>query len=132
MRKEEGKFLAKRAADFLANAQELLKKGGYDLAAFNFEQSSQLILKYTLFLSLGDYPRTHSLKFLFKELQKAYQEEKEKIENFVNQNVQTIGQLENAYLTSRYLPYEFSKKEVEFMEKFTLSLHKFLKSIWTL
>lgn len=64
--REEAELLKKRALEFLENAKENLEKKRFDLAAFNAEQSLQLLLKYFLFIKAGDYPKTHSLKTLFK------------------------------------------------------------------
>ena len=72
MKQQEGLFLKERADEFLTNARYLLEKGGYTLAAFNLEQATQLYLKYYLFLKIGDYPRTHSLKELIDDLGQAY------------------------------------------------------------
>jgi HEPN domain-containing protein len=39
-----------------------------------------------------------------------------------------IADLEQAYITSRYLPVEFTKKEVEELEKFARELIEWLKN----
>lgn len=103
----------------------LLKKGDYSLAAFNLEQASQLFLKHYLFLKLKDFPKIHSLNQLLKEIGKTYQKEKE-IKKLIDENISLIADLEEAYLTSRYLPVEFYKSQVEKMEEFVDFLLKFL------
>jgi len=126
--KEEIEFLKERAIKFLENGKYLQKKGVYDLAAFNLEQFCQLYLKYKLFLKIGDYPRTHSLKRLFNELKKV-SPDKKRWNDFIERHIETISNLENAYMTSRYLPMEFEKIEVEKMFKFSEGFKKFMEKI---
>ena len=121
-------FLKKRAEEFFENAKELLKKGVFNISAFNFDQACQLYLKYYLYLKLRRYPKTHSLKELLIGLGKVYQKEKE-LKKILKKKASTIGNLEQAYLTSRYLPIEFTKYEIEEMLKFTQELIKFLKKL---
>lgn len=125
MSQAEGQFLQKRAQEFLENAQGLLDEGKYALAAFNFEQAAQLFLKHALFLQLGDFPKTHSLKRLLKELGEATQ--REKLDSFAKENADVLANLENAYFTARYFPVEFEVREVKNMENFVNSLLVLLK-----
>lgn len=124
----EADFLKKRAESFLSNAKDLIKKGEYSLAAFNLEQTCQLYLKYYLFLKLKDFPKTHSLTQLLRELGKSCQKEK-KIEKLITESINAIADLEQAYITSRYLPVEFYKIQVENMKKFVEDLIKFLRNL---
>ena len=48
----------------------------------------------------------------------------------MDRNLHLISDLEQAYLTSRYLPAEFTKKQVEDMEKFVNEMIKFLQKLW--
>jgi len=80
----KGDFLRERALKFLENGKYLFSKG-IDLSAFNIEQFCQLILKYKISELVGDYPKTHSMKKLFE-------------------NISVIGNIENAYVSSKYLP----------------------------
>jgi HEPN domain-containing protein len=128
MAKNQAAFLKDRAEKFLANGKELLEKGIFDLAAFSFEQYCQLILKYYLFRTLGDFPKTHFLKELLTALAKASRK-KTKIQNFQKENINVISNLENAYLTSRYLPAIFDKDEVENMLIFCQNLDDLLKDL---
>ena len=123
----EGKFLQERANEFLENAIDLLSQGRYALSAFNFEQAAQLFLKYFLFTKLGDFPKTHSLKRLLKEVGEVTN--KEKIKVFMEKNADVLANLENAYLTSRYFPVEFEKREVENMKDFVEKMNLFLKQL---
>ena len=122
-------FLKKRAGEFLQGVEYYLNRGSYNLAAFNLEQAAQLYLKYYLFLRIKDYPKTHSLEELLKELAKAYPQQKPKINRILEEGASVIGDLEQAYLTSRYLPVEFSENRIKKMEKLVIELVKFLSKI---
>jgi len=121
-------FLKKRAEEFLKTADYHLKEGFYHLTAFDLEQALQLYLKYFLFLKLKDYPKTHSLKELMKNLGKAYHKELE-IKKIIEKNIHLIANLEEAYISSRYLPAEFTLKQVKEMKKFVEDFIKFLKTL---
>jgi len=121
-------FLKQRAEEFLKTANFHLKEGFYHLAAFDLEQALQLYLKYYLFLKLKEYPKTHSLRELMENLGKAYDIEP-KIKKIINENIHLIANLEEAYITSRYLPIEFTLKQIEQMKEFVENLIKFLKSL---
>ncbi len=111
MSSEEARILKERAADFLENAKYLLKIGKYDLAAFNLEQSCQLLLKYILLVKAGTYPRTHSIRRLLMEVEKALPEKG--ISKLMESEITKIPKLEDAYLVFRYLPRKYIKEEVE-------------------
>lgn len=106
-------FLKDRAEDFLSNAKDLIKKGIYPLAAFNLEQALQ---------------QTHFLGELLRGIGKAYKKEKE-IEKIIEKNANIIADLEHAYITSRYLPAEFFKSQVENMLNFVEKVINFLKKL---
>ncbi len=121
---EEIEILKERAEKFLENGEYLLSKGVLDLAAFNIQQSVELYLKYKLFLLAGDYPKTHSIKRLLKEIGKVA-DKVDEVRHFMEENIDGISNLENAYITSRYIPAEFERKEVENM----LNLAKRIRSL---
>ncbi|MBZ1345510.1 MAG: HEPN domain-containing protein [Candidatus Nealsonbacteria bacterium] len=120
-------FLKKRAEGFLANGKYDISKKEWPLAAFHLEQASQLYLKYYLYLKIRKFPKTHSLKELLKGIGKVYKKQ-EKVEKILKEKASTIGDLEQAYLTVRYLPVEFSKYQIENMLNFTEDLIKFLEN----
>lgn len=95
---------------------------------FNMEQFCQLILKYKILELVGDYPKTHSMKKLFDALLKIT-EKREEIESFVRENISVIGNIENAYVSSRYLPSTFRKEEIEDMLRFAERLKDLLGKI---
>ena len=122
-------FLRKRAEGFLEDAKYDISTEKWFLAAFHLEQTCQLYLKYYLFKELGDYPKIHSLNELLEELEKVYSQKEKKIEEIRKSEASVIGDLNQAYITSRYLPIEFNKFQIEKMLKFTLYLIKFLEKL---
>lgn len=121
-------FLKNKADDFFESAKEQIQKKRFFLAAFHFEQASQLYLKYYLFKKLKDFPKIHEIDRLLKETGKAYNK-KLKVEKFIKENASVIGDLNQAYITARYLPIEFNLYQVEEMRKFVERLIIFLKEI---
>ncbi len=84
----EYEFLRKNADSFYRNAKQLLEQGEYNLAAFNLEQAMQLMLKYLLASRLGE---------------------------FYEDNASVVGNVESAYIASRYYPVDFQEVEVREM-----------------
>ena len=119
--KKEVEILLKRAEGFLKDALEDLKRGDYDLAMFHIEQACQL--KAKILEIAGYYERTQSLRKLLSDLSTVFK--KTEIEEFVSKNWTSLRNLEFAYITSRYLPEEFKKEEVEA----ALELYKKLRDI---
>jgi len=110
MKREIG-ILLKRAEGFVKDALEDLKRDDYDLAMFHIEQACQLIVKAKLLDLTGYFEKTHSLRKLLGDLSSVLKEGE--IEKFVNENWNTLRNLEFAYIASRYLPEEFKRDEVE-------------------
>ena len=109
--KREIEILLKRAEGFVKDALEDLKRDDYDLAMFHIEQACQLIVKAKLLDLTGYFEKTHSLRKLLGDLSSVLK--KGEIEKFVNENWNTLRNLEFAYIASRYLPEEFKRDEVE-------------------
>jgi len=108
---DEVKILRKRARAFLKTAETAYQDGEYDLTVYLCEQAIQLHLKSILLEELGDYPRTHSLTYLFQLLQKI--EELRNLYDVYQNNKRLVAFLEDAYITTRYLPREYSKEEAQ-------------------
>jgi len=121
-------FLRNRAQGFYENALENLEKGRYFLAAFNFEQALQLYLKYYIYLKIADFPKIHSIRELLLDVAKVYSKEKE-IAAILEREFQVISDLEEAYISSRYLPSEFTSAQVKEMRRFVEQLIEFLKGL---
>jgi HEPN domain-containing protein len=117
-RREEEERLLKRSRDFLETAEYQITKGFYDLAAFSLEQTLQLFLKAKVLAEGVDYPRTHSVRALLEILSEIVPENKKsKVKGVLENYLLELGVLEDAYITSRYVMREFTKKEVEKLAK---------------
>jgi len=125
MRGEEvGKFKEKANA-FLDTAIYNFEKGRYDLAAFNIEQAVQLYIKTKLLELLGEFPRTHSLVALLRELSRVFKEEE--VERFRKENIGMLTKLSDVYITSRYYTREFYKDEVKELIEFAYKVRRLLE-----
>ena len=125
---EDVEILKERSLKFLRNAEKLLNDDIYDLAAFNLQQFVELYLKYKLFLIAGEYPKTHSLKRLIKEIGKFLKKEQE-VRTFIEENIDRLSNLENAYITARYIPTEFERREVENMLEVAKKIMEFVDQL---
>lgn len=101
------KKLIKRSERFFVNALKDFEEKEYDVAMFNLEQSLQLFLKAKILSKGIQFPKTHEIEKLIEFLSKIEKEiklnEKEK---------KVLKNLEQAYISSRYLPFSFSEEEV--------------------
>ncbi len=116
MRKEEVEKFVEKAKGFEDMAKFNFEKKRYDLAMFCLEQASQIYIKAKLLELIGEFPRTHDLVELLKELSVVYKTKE--IEKFVDENISSLTKLVDAYITSRYYTRKFYKEEVE--ESFSL------------
>ena len=119
---EEAEILRRRAEAFLRNAERLIKEEEWDLAIFNLEQYCQLIIKYKLLVLRGSYPRSHSLRRLIRELGEFNRDILSLIEN--TRYLHYVARLEEAYISSRYLPYVYEEKEVVDIYRFVVEVFK--------
>ena len=119
---EEVEIIRRRAEAFLRNAERLIVEREWDLAVFNLEQYCQLILKYKLLIARGSYPRTYSLRTLIRILGQKTPEMLELVED--EKYLHYIARLEEAYITSRYLPYIYEEKEVVDLYRFVVKVFK--------
>ena len=110
-RVSEFAFLRENAESFFRNAEYLYGQGEYNLAAFNVEQAMQLMLKYFLAVKVGDFPRTRSLRRLFREARSLCP----RLWEFYEKYASVVGNIESAYIASRYYPTRFERVEVEEM-----------------
>jgi HEPN domain-containing protein len=79
-------------------------------------------------LKIKDFSKIHEIDGLLKDIGKAY-EKKKKVEEFSKENASVIGDLNQAYITSRYLPVDFNIYQAEEMREFVKRLMAFLKKI---
>jgi HEPN domain-containing protein len=92
-----------------------IERGFYDLAVFSLEQGLQLFLKACLLKLGADYPRTHSARKLLELIYKV--SKSEAISDLLCKFSVELGALEDAYITSRYVPRSYSPEEVERLKK---------------
>ncbi len=117
-------FLKKRSQEFWQAAAENLAKNRYNLAALCLEQTLQLYLKYLIYLKAGDFPKTHYFDELMDLIGEHYNQVS--IAKHYETHVVQYNALEDAYISSRYLPREFSQNEVEELMEFSKSSLKTL------
>jgi len=124
--KREIEVLLKRTEGFIKDALEDIRREDYDLAMFHIEQACQLIIKAKLLELTGYFEKTHSLRQLLLDLSKVFKEKE--IKEFLENNWETFRNLEFAYISSRYMPEEFRKADVEKALKLYEELKKLLWS----
>jgi len=107
--KEEIKKLGERALKSLELAKDAFSKEFYEWCIFHVEQFFQLSLKFFLAEKLGYFPAIHGLERLFDEAGKV---DKRFIE-FFDKNRDALKILEEAYIGSRYLPFDYSKQDAQ-------------------
>ncbi|MEM1646550.1 MAG: HEPN domain-containing protein [Ignisphaera sp.] len=108
-------FLLNNAKNFLHDARRDFEDGIWNLSVFHSEQALQLCVKYKLYTHLGDYPKTHDLKILINNLRRYEKIEADEL---------MLDFLTQSYISSRYLPYTFSKESAERALKFVENLMK--------
>ena len=111
MRKREIKRFRQRADAFLDTALYNFHKRRYDLAAFDVEQAIQLYVKTKLLELTGEFPRTHDLVVLLKELSSVFK--RDEVKEFIKREMESITKMTDIYITSRYYTREFHKEEIE-------------------
>lgn len=120
MRTEEVELLKDRAEAFLDNAAYNYQNARYDLAAFNLEQAVQLYIKTKLLELIGEFPRTHNLVILLKELSSVYKERE--VAAFIKAEMLRLTKLTDVYITARYYTREFFEEEVKDLCDFAMRL----------
>jgi HEPN domain-containing protein len=126
MKREEVNRLLDRSRKFKDASEFHLSRGDYDLAVFNVEQSLQLFLKAKLLEFGVDFPRVHSLRKLFLLLGQVL-DKVDVFKAFENDRSIEFASLEDAYITSRYFPRDFSKGEAERLLKFLEEVTEFVR-----
>jgi HEPN domain-containing protein len=108
---EEYEALLRRSDGFLETALMQARAGMYDLAVFSLEQSLQLFLKATLLRVGSDYPRTNSIRRLLELLTEVTG--RSELRELASRYSVELGALEDAYISSRYIPRIYTKDEFE-------------------
>ena len=112
-KREEYEHLLRRSREFYETASLQLEKGFYGLAAFSLEQSLQLFLEAKVLERGVDYPRIHSIRRLLEILSEVVEREISNVlRELVDKYSLELASIEDAYITSRYIPREFRREEV--------------------
>lgn len=119
-------LLQDRALRMLRVAEQNLESGHFDLAAFMAEQAVQLFIKSLIFKATGEIPRMRMVRQLlgvFGEIS-----DRKRVEGFVRRNRSLLIRLEEAYISSRYLPRKYEREEAEELVNFAKEVIGFVKS----
>ena len=81
-----------------------------------------MFLKFLIGKKIGEWPKTHYLSELIKELSKVYKEKE--ILSYFKKNELFFENLTDVYFTSRYFPREFPETVVK---KLLVEFEKFIK-----
>jgi Uncharacterized conserved protein related to C-terminal domain of eukaryotic chaperone, SACSIN len=113
--------LEKRSMRFLFNAERDLKEGEFDSAMFNADQALQLFLKAKILAKGIEFPKTHQIRKLLELLSKL----ENKPLDLSKEEEKILEMLEEAYISSRYLPFSFSEEDVNKALMFVKKLMSF-------
>ncbi|RLI42964.1 DNA-binding protein [Candidatus Bathyarchaeota archaeon] len=112
----------------LSSARRSLLDGDYDIAAFMADQAFQLYLKSVILELTGEVPRVHAVRQLMRVL-KDLLGKPNLVDDFVRENRSLLIRLEEAYISSRYMPREYEREEAEELVNFAEEAMRFVKSI---
>ncbi len=111
-------YLRERSLRFLVEAEEDLRRGFYDLAAFHAEQAVQLYLKSMILRLSGEERRGHEIRELMAEIAfsldvEGLNEISRELKELAKRYRREIKELEEAYYEARYKPIAYTKEEAE-------------------
>lgn len=113
---EEFNNMMEKSRRFLLNAERNLEDGFIDIGAFSANQSLELYLKALMLKELGDYPHTHDLKNLLRNLlEVSNQSVKKKIDQLLKEKSLILSLIQDAYLTARYFSISYSADDLKEM-----------------
>ncbi|MEM2983258.1 MAG: HEPN domain-containing protein [Candidatus Bathyarchaeia archaeon] len=121
-------LLRDRSLRMLSSARRSLSEGDYDIAAFIADQAVQLYLKSMVLELAGEVPRIHSIRQLLRVL-KEMSDRPDIIDDYVKKNRSLPIRLEEAYISSRYMPRDYEREEAEELVNFAEEVIDFVKSL---
>lgn len=121
-------LLRDRSLRMLSSARRSLSEGDYDIAAFIADQAVQLYLKSMVLELAGEVPRMHSIRQLLRVL-KEMSDRPDIIDDYVKKNRSLLLRLEEAYISSRYMPRDYEREEAEELVNFAEEVIDFVKSL---
>ncbi|MEM2922265.1 MAG: HEPN domain-containing protein [Candidatus Bathyarchaeia archaeon] len=128
MSHSEFALLRDRALRMLESGRRSLREGDYDIAAFMADQAVQLYLKSVIFELTGEVPRVHAVRQLMSVL-KDLPSDQNLFDGFVRENRSLFIRLEEAYISSRYLPRRYDREEAEELLSVAEKVIEFVKSV---
>ena len=128
MSHREVSLLRDRSLRMLSSARRSLLDGDYDLAAFMADQAVQLYLKSVILELTGELPRIHAVRQLIRVL-KDLSDRPKVIDDYVREKRSLLIRLEEAYISSRYMPRIYEKDEVEELVNFAEEAMGFVKDL---
>ncbi|MGQ9719222.1 MAG: HEPN domain-containing protein [Nitrososphaerales archaeon] len=126
---EEIGILRRRAETFLRYAKEALKHGEFDFACFSSEQAAQLFIKSVMLELTGEVPRLHRVRETLHLLLKSVPETEKSVYKFIEKNREKLRALDDAYITSRYLPSVYTSEDAETLVKLAEDLIEFIDKV---
>ena len=123
---DEFNTMIEKSRRFLINAERNMEAGFTDIGAFSANQSLDLYLKVILLRECGDYPHTHDIKNLLRNLLDLSNENvRKKIELILKEKSLVLSLIQDAYLTSRYFSTSYSSDDLKEM----ISVIKYIKEV---
>lgn len=120
--------LLEKGKNFLTSAKANLERGLYDVACFEADQATQLILKAYIQKLGGSVPRTHSIRRLLAH-SGSLTERKEDVNKFASKFRAGLITLEDAYLRARYAVERYVKGDADLCIKMAEEVIKFAESL---
>lgn len=110
---EEARILRTRAETFLKHAKQALEREEYDFACFSSEQAAQLFIKCAMLELVGEVPRLHRVRELLSLFGSSIPEVGMLISEFIKERRENLRALDDAYITSGYLPFPYTHEDAE-------------------
>ena len=102
---DEFNSMIEKSRRFLLNAERNINEGFIDIGAFSVNLSLEIYLKALLLKESGDFPHTHDIKILLRNLADLSNVDvKKKIELLLKEKGLVLSLIQDAYFTSRYFP----------------------------
>jgi HEPN domain-containing protein len=124
----EVSLLRDRSLRMLNSGRRSLLEGDNDIAAFMAEQAAQLYLKSKILELTGEIRRLYAIRQLMRVL-KDLSDKPNLVDDFTRENRSLLIRLEEAYISSRYMPREYDREEAEELLNFAEKALEFVKSI---
>ena len=123
---EDVEILRGRAKTFLKYAKGTLERGDFDFACFSSEQAAQLFIKSVILELVGEVPRLHRVRELLYLLGRSVPEMEKPITKFIEENREVLRALDDAYITSRYMPSTYTREDAEALVRLAEDLIEFM------